>query len=129
MVGSCSYRARAMGSCCAILFSCINLGSIIVAIVFRFNLVGQLAALSTKPNRVEGTIFGVPLFDSDGPTYQSDAQLIIVLLALQTFFCFTNYCAMGYAQRPPSNLVGITTDRQLLEKGPKSPEQPLKTDL
>ena len=93
---------------------------------------GQLAALSTKPNKVAGTIFGVLVFDDNGPTYQSDANLIIILVSLQILFCLTNCFAMGYAHRPPANQVTVNTDRESITLNPdksNSPEQPLRSDL
>mmetsp|Transcript_26546 Transcript_26546/g.35508 ORF Transcript_26546/g.35508 Transcript_26546/m.35508 type:complete len:97 (+) Transcript_26546:312-602(+) len=54
LVGVKSRHMRAIGLCFMSLFGCLNLAAIVTTAVFRFNKMGQLAALSLAPVKYDG---------------------------------------------------------------------------
>ena len=59
VIGSWSWYARLGSSCCFCLLGILNLVSIIVTAVFRFNLFGQLAAISHAPSKYSSGPFKI----------------------------------------------------------------------
>lgn len=120
-VGSYRYRMRALGAVCASMLCCVNLAAIITTGVFRFNLMGKLAALSQLDNKYEGLTQGETdiVFKQGGETYESDGKLILGLWIIQIVFLCSNMGFTGYASKPPSELSDnqatmVTPEHQLL---------------
>ena len=98
ILGSWSFHARALTTCCGSLCLCLNLVAIIAAAVLRFNEFGRLAALCTSPSKYHGynKKFQLLLPFSDKTTFAGDAELISWLLVAQTIFCFSQCCGIFY---------------------------------
>ena len=96
ILGSWSFHARALTTCCGSLCLCLNLFAIIAAAVFRFNNFGRLAALCTSPSKYNGLNkkFQLLLPFSDKTTFAGDAKLITCLLVAQIIFCFIQSCGI-----------------------------------
>jgi len=107
-VGTWQLHLRAFGGCCLCIIGCVNIAAIIVSGVFRFNQMGQLAALSETPSKYSGQPFdntkGTMIVSnmSDDQTYSGDAQIILILFVCQIVFCCSQCCVMGYLAKPPN---------------------------
>lgn len=95
MVGTRFHFFRAISNCCGSILCCINFAAIITTAVFRFNTIGQLAALGNNPTKYDsdksfsfndaGVIITAPL--NDDRNYSDDATFIVWLWVLQMLFC------------------------------------------
>ena len=96
-IGTFNFHSRLMGVCCGMLLSCANLAAIITTGVFRFNTIGNFAALSLCGSKFEKdfsrktqTMLSSSL--SNEHTFNSDARLILWLWLCQMFLCCANCC-------------------------------------
>ena len=75
-----------LGGCCGCLLGCTNIAAIVVTGVFRFNTMGQLAAISTVGTKYDGPFViesehatQIVSNLSNERTYESDGKLIMAL--------------------------------------------------
>ena len=87
-----------VGICCTTLFSCFNLAAIVTTAVYRFNHIGQLAALSKAPTQYEEGAQWHSI--SNERTYSDDAKMIIAIWFVQLFFCIVSFCVQGMIFKP-----------------------------
>ena len=80
ILGTWNVHTRVIGNLCNCCLSCLGLGAVICACVFRFNAMGRLAALSLKGSKLSTDIASDNYFFDEKRTYQSDGDLILRIL-------------------------------------------------
>ena len=108
-VGTYNYQSRLIGGCCGILLGCLNIAAIVTIGVFRFNLIGQLAAIS-----LVGSKYGGPITQSASHatminsslsterTFHSDSEFIMTLWIIQMSLCCCHCCFSCFTNKPPN---------------------------
>ena len=119
LLGACNFHLRACSGCCVTLSSCLAFAAFITSMVFRYNTMGKLAALSLNYSHVDSyelTLARPPVQFTwkNDKTYEDDAYAITWMISVQFALCCCTNCCTGALLKPKvkEEVIVLEGDRE-----------------